>query len=123
MDFKKVQPYAPALVRFGISFVFLWFGINQFIDPGYFMGYLPAFIPDTYSTSFVLFNGVFEIIFGLLLLVGYYVRPVSFLLGVHLLGIIFSLGYNDIAIRDVGLMLVTFAITLGGADPWCLGYK
>ena len=40
-----------------------------------------------------------------------------------LIGIIIGLGYNNIAVRDFGLMLITFAIFLGGKDKWCLDYK
>lgn len=118
------KDYAKILVRLGIVFVFLWFGLNQLIFPEDFMGYLPNFLLVMDSAKlFVLLNGAFEVAFGLLLLVGFFTRTSALILGVHLLIITFSLGYNDIAIRDLGLTLVTFSIVLGGADKWCLDYK
>ncbi len=122
---KSYKEYAPILLRISISLVFLWFGLIQIFDPGSMIGYLPQF---TYSMPigsliFIFLNGIFETAFGLLLLVGFYTRLSSFLLGLHLLGITFSLGYNDVAIRDFGLTLATFAIFLQGADKWCLDRK
>ena len=34
-----------------------------------------------------------------------------------------GLGYNDIAVRDYGLALITFSVVLGGSDVWCLDKK
>ena len=59
-------------------------------------------------------------VFGLLLLLGLFVRPVAILLVLHLLGIIITLEYNSISVRDFGLMMATIAIFLHGPDCWCL---
>lgn len=85
------------------------------------MGYLPDFLIATdYARAFVLFNGTFELLFGTLLIMGFYTRAVALVLSLNLLLIVINLGYNDIAVRDFGLTLVTFSIFLGGADKWCL---
>ena len=124
MDLNTYNAYAPALARVSISLVFLWFGINQLITPEDFTGYIPEWILTMSSAqSIVLINGISELILGGLLLVGLFIRPVALLLCVHLLTIIVSLGYNDIAVRDAGLMLVTISIFLGGADKWSLDYR
>ena len=120
----KLMEYSRILTRIAISIVFLWFGINQVINPDYFMGYLPSFILlSNYAKTFIYLNGIFEIIFGILLTIGLFTRTAALLLTIHLFGIIIGLGYNDIAVRDFGLMLVTFAIFLGGKDKWCLDWK
>ncbi len=112
------------LIRISISLLFLWFGINQLINPNDFMGYLSNFIiASSYASTILLVNGIFETIFGLLLLLGIYVRITSAILSIHLLIITFSLGYNDIAVRDFILTLVTLSICIGGADKWCLVKK
>ena len=122
--FDQYQKYAPSIVRIAISLVFLWFGINQAFVPDNFVGYLPAFLLElTFAKTLVILNGVSEIILGGLLLVGFLIRPVALILAAHLLGIIFSLGYNDIAVRDFGLMLVTLSIFIGGRDLWSLDYR
>ena len=59
----------------------------------------------------------------MMLLVGYYTRVSSLLLTIHLLGISISLGYNDIAIRDLVLTIATFVVFLNGKDKWCLDSK
>jgi len=119
---ENYKEYAPILVRLSISLVFVWFGLTQIFSPGSLAGYLPGFAYDLplKPLTLIFLNGIFGTAFGLLLLTGLFTRISSFLLGLHLLGITFSLGYNDVAIRDLGLALTTFAITLYGPDKWCL---
>ena len=137
MDFERVRPYAPLVVRIGVALVFLWFGINQLLFPSDFLGYLPSWVVmDEAGFGHVLFtlvhlavgehvglllafNGVFEMVFGLLLLVGLFTRVSALLLSLHLFGIMVSLGYNDIAVRDFGLVAATFSVFLYGKDTWC----
>jgi len=121
---KNLPQYAPAILRLSISFIFLWFGINQLINPQWFMGYLPLWALKIASASTILvINGLFELALGLLLLLGIAVRISSLLLSLHLFLISLSLGYNDLMIRDLGLSLVTFTVFLYGNDKWCLGKK
>jgi len=119
------KEYAPVFLRISISLVFLWFGLVQLFDRESMIGYLPQFAYSLPVEPFTLIflNGIFETVLGGLLLLGLFTRISSFLLGLHLIGITFSLGYNDIAIRDLGLALATFAIFLHGPDKWCLDKK
>ncbi|MEK6917256.1 MAG: DoxX family membrane protein [Nanoarchaeota archaeon] len=118
------KEYAHILVRISISLIFLWFGINQLINPENFMGYLPNFILiSEYARTAIIANGIFDLIFGSLLLAGLFTKIVALILALHLFTITLSLGYNDIAIRDFGLTLVTISIYLGGEDKWSLDYK
>jgi len=117
----NLQEYFYPCVRISISLVFLWFGLNQIFDSTNFLGYLPDFILNSdYATAAVITNGIFETIFGSLLLVGFLTRFSSLVLGVQLLIITVSLGYNDIMIRDLGLSLVTLSLVLGGKHKWSL---
>ena len=122
MDRRAI--YAQIVLRLGISIVFLWFGINQLIDPEKFMGYLPkALLLSTFASSIVLANGIFGTITGLLLAISLWVRPVALIIAIHLIIVIIGLGYNDITVRDFGLLCATIAIFLGGADKWCINYR
>ncbi len=138
--FVKAKPYTPIVVRISIALVFLWFGINQLLVPKDFMGYLPSWVIQDaagfghYFHSIIMllhltpamiifFNGLLETVLGLLLLVGLFTRVSALLLGLHLLSIAFSLGYNDVAIRDLGLFLVSISVFLHGADLWCWDTK
>lgn len=119
MKTKNLTKYAAPVLRIGMSLIFFWFAINQFLDPEVWEGFIPSQLTDILNISarnFVLANATFEIIFAGLLLLGIYVRFAALLLALHLGGIVFSLGYNAIAIRDLGLMFSTFAIFLHGPD-------
>jgi len=125
MNLEKYKGYAPILLRITVSLVFLWFGLNQLFNASNWLGWLPSF---AYSLPIkpiylILFNGAFETVFGILLIVGLFTRLSSLLLSLHLLGIAFSLGYNDVAIRDFGLALATLSIFLNGHDKCCLDSK
>lgn len=122
---RNLKEYSPTIIRITISLVFLWFGINQMFNHSYFIGYLPGWVgalPFEAST-FLIINGVVETILGTLLLIGLFTRLTALILAVHLFGITLSLGYNDIAVRDLGLTLVTFAIFLYGPDRFTLDEK
>ena len=124
LNMKKAQYYSLILSRISLSLVFLWFGINQLIDQEDFMGYLPGFLLNTdFAREIIILNGIFDTFGGAVLMIGWRIKQVSLLLMGHLILTIISLGYNDIAVRDFGLMVETVAIFLGGADPWSLDYR
>lgn len=122
---ENYTQYSPAVLRIGISFVFLWFGLNQLLAPDNWLGYIPNFTLNFgFDPVFLIyFNGAFETVLGTLLVIGVFTRIVSFLLFTHLLGIAFSLGYNDVMIRDLGLSIATFSVFLHGPDKWCRNSK
>lgn len=117
-----MQKYSAPLLRITLSLVFIWFAIDQFRDPETWSGFVPLWITDMgfSATMLVTANAVFEIVLGTLLLLGVFVRPVAFLLAIHLACITMSLGYNAIAVRDFGLTLATLAVSLHGVDAYCL---
>ena len=119
MDFEKLKEYGDPVLRIGLALVFLWFSISQLIAPENWIGYLPNFLSSN-PTMFVYMNASFELVFGILLILGIFTRTAALLLGLHLIGIIFSLGYNEVAVRDFGLMMASFAVALNGPDKFCL---
>ena len=122
---ENYKAYAPIVLRMGISLVLLWFGLNQIFNSDYFLGYAPDFafnLPIQVSTLIVL-NGIFETLVGGFLLAGLFTRIAAIVIAIHLLGIAISLGYNDIAIRDLGLSTAAVAIFLHGPDRWCFDKK
>ena len=122
IDYKKC---APIFLRISLSALFLWFGYTSIFNYQKFLGYVPSFayqIP--LSLREILFiNGIFEIALGIFLLVGFYTRISALLLSLHTLAIAYSLGYNDVAIRDVAIALATFSVFIRGDDEWCLDRK
>lgn len=124
MDNKMtMKDAAPIVLRIALSLVFLWFASQQFIYTEMWTRLIPTWLTDMTglgAATFVNFNVAFEVVFGLSLLAGFFTRTSALLLALHLLSIVINLGYNAIAVRDVGLMLAMVAIFLYGVDRWCL---
>jgi uncharacterized membrane protein YphA (DoxX/SURF4 family) len=116
---------APIVVRVGLSLVFLWFAWQQFAQVEMWTRLIPASVVEMSGLSaatIVHFNAAFEVVFGLSLLLGFFVRTSALLLALHLLSIVLNLGYNAVAVRDIGLMLAMMAVFLYGMDRWSLDY-
>lgn len=106
-------------LRIGISLVILWFSIQQFIQPEMWVGFIPDYIlkiSPVGATTLVHLNGALELVFGTSLLFGFFTRISALILALHLADITFTIGYNSIGVRDLGLTIATFAIFLNGAD-------
>ena len=138
---ERYKSYAPALVRIAVSLVFLWFGVNQLVNPESFLGYVPNWLyPHAAEMQhahplqllhnvsglahwLIMGNGFFEMTFGLLLLLGFFTRLSALLLSIHLVAIAAGLGYNDMAVRDLGLAAAAFSVFLNGPDRLCIGKR
>lgn len=117
---------APIVLRIGMSLVFLWFSYSQLTNPAMWTRLVPEYavsLTGMAATTLVYTNGVFELVFGLLLLAGLFTRIAALALAIHLIGIINSVGYGPTGIRDFGLCLATFAVFFFGNDKWCLGSR
>jgi len=98
-------------LKLGLAAVFIWFGIDKFIHPNYWINaWLPGGFIDFIerfgldSTRFIYINGVFEILVGLSFILGVFTKIFSFLGIVFLVVIIITIGLNEIIIRDIGLI-------------------
>lgn len=119
---EKISRYSPLLLRAGLATVFLWFGFSQLKNPSQWIGMIPGYarsIPLS-PEIMIYFNGSFEIIFAILLLLGLFTRFTSLLLGLHVLHIVTIVGYSAIGARDLALAFATLSIFLHGADEFCL---
>src|SRR3989344_634349 len=120
---ESMRGLAPAIVRVGVSVVFIWFGYQQLIDASPWTILVPSWVTslsDINAINFIYFNGIFEVVFGVCLLLGLFTQIVGFLLALHMLHITYLVGYNDVGVRDFGLSLSTIAVFLHGADSWCV---
>ena len=86
--------------------------------PGWFSSFLPVEL-----FTFIYLLGVFEIIVGGLVLIGLYTKISAIICAVFLLGIIASLGFNDVMIRDAGLLFLALGIAALGAGEKSLDNK
>ena len=106
--------------------VIIWFGVQQFIHTDSWTAYVPdsaVAMTGLKMTTLVYINATFELIFGLLLLVGVRTRIVAILLGLHLLDIMYIVGYGEIGVRDFGLAIATLVVGMQGTDILCFDYK
>lgn len=103
------------ILRLSLASVFLWFGFSQLFDSLAWVNIVPNWAVAFFHVPpamIVMGNGLFEVIFGTLLAMGFWVRFSSFLLAIHLLIISFDFGFSAIGIRDLGLSLSAFALSL-----------
>lgn len=103
------------ILRLGLAGVFLWFGFSQLIDSLSWVAIVPDWAVNLLHlppAMIVMANGVFEIVMASLLAMGFFVRITSFVLGLHLLVIAFDFGFSATGIRDIGLVIASFALCL-----------
>ncbi|HTZ41820.1 MAG TPA: DoxX family membrane protein [Candidatus Omnitrophota bacterium] len=121
---KINSEYGKILLRISLSLLLIWFGISQISSPAEWTGFVPGFVANIIPAHTVVFiNGSAEIVFGLFMLVGFYLRLSSFLMGLHLFVIALGIGYNSLAIRDFGLSLAMLSLFLLGPDKFCADKK
>ncbi len=99
----------------GLSFVFIYFGIDKFVDASLWIGWIPDWMNGLLgmnSSLWLQIIGVTEIVIGIALLI-----PVRLLrqiatiaAALHLVGILTQVGWNDVGVRDIGLLMMTLAL-------------
>lgn len=110
----RFSAYAPLILRLGLGAVVLWFGVNQLLSPESWAIWVPAWTAffGLAPVTVVYLNGIFEVFFSSLLTLGFFIRPVAFLLFLHLLVIVIDIGIDPIGVRDFGLAAGFLALSL-----------
>ena len=106
-----------AVLRFSMAALFLWFGTQQLVDAGAWVGFLPqwtGYLPVP-GEMFVRLNGLLEVIGAALLIIGAGTRVIATILGLHLLAIAASAG-GAVGVRDAALGACAIALSLSPAD-------
>lgn len=101
----------------GLAFVFGYFGIDKFINPDIWIGWMPTWLEGLLGFTrqqWLSITGATEIFFALLLLIPHrrIQQAGSILVALHLVAIFTQTGWNDIAIRDIGLLMSSVALFL-----------
>jgi len=118
--FECLNKFAPLVLRFGLAFVFIWFGINQLQDSARWISFLPDFtsmLPVS-QVHLIYANGTLEIVGAILLLFGVRTNIVALLLSIHLFSIAFSIGLTATGVRDMGLAMAALSLSLLGAGKF-----
>lgn len=123
---SRIEFYAPSVLRYGMTFVILWFSLQQFMHAAVWTAYVPdSAVTMTHmsAVSLVYVNAVIEGVLGLLLLFGWQSRIVALLLALHLFDIMYVVGYGEIGVRDFGLAVATLVVAMNGPDPLALSNR
>lgn len=107
--------YARGLLTTALLLVFLYFGIDKFVHPTIWLGFMPLWMDGLLGLTANVWLGVIgalEILFALFLI--FPIRKVRqigcILIALHLVGIVTIVGWNDIGVRDTGLLLAALAL-------------
>jgi uncharacterized membrane protein YphA (DoxX/SURF4 family) len=121
---EKMRSWAPVVLRVGLALLFLWFGYSQLTSTQMWVRLIPSWVTNLSGLSaatVVHFNGAFEIVFGICLLFGFFLRVVTLLLALHMIHItvtLLSSGLNPVSARDVGLSFAAVTLFLLGPHKW-----
>ncbi len=117
MNEMTLRAFAPVVLRFGLVFLFLWFGFSQLFDTTAWLPWVPGWATTFVSAqTVVVLNGGFEVFAGALLALGLWVRWVALVRALHVLVIAIDIGLSGIGVRDFALAAATLALALGGPD-------
>jgi len=99
------------ILRLCLAAVFLWFGIDKFIHPNY---WIDAWLPQSVvaisesiglgSKEFMYLNGIIEVLIGVSLISTLLIRVFASIGILILIGVMVFHGFNEILIRDLGLI-------------------
>ncbi len=99
----------------GIAFVFLYFGIDKFVHPKTWIGWMPDWMDGLLGMKNDLWMqivAVTEIMIAIALLIPVRIlqQVASIAASLHLLAILSQVGWNDIAVRDIGLLFMSMSV-------------
>ena len=112
MERKHLAKY---ILIAALVIVFGWFGLDKLRNPILWTGFLPLWMDGLFQVgkdSWIIVVGVVEMLFALLLLIPVRrVRQVAALLmALHLVAVLIQVGWNDIGVRDSGLLFSSVAL-------------
>lgn len=110
---KKNNYKFSTILSTGLGFVFFWFGLDKLLNPENWLGYITPFL-----SSLIFFNlniflyllGVIEFALGVLLFTKWKLKLISLLISIHLFLIIIFSSFNEITVRDIGLLSIALAL-------------
>jgi len=101
--------FAQWFVRLGLGVVFGYMGVDKLLRPDIWLLQMPPALANL-GTNFIFVLGAIEIILALMMLSNRFFRLAAFGCVVILSGAIMTLGINDIAARDVGLLFAALSL-------------
>lgn len=113
---KDARELVMIVLRFAAASVLLWFGVDKWVHPEAWYGYIPTFLRDMLSGEmldvYLFLNGTAEFVLGCLLASGALLRLASAASFLYILAITLAVGSNEVAVRDVSHMGISLALFL-----------
>jgi uncharacterized membrane protein YphA (DoxX/SURF4 family) len=110
---KMNKEYVPLILRIGLGIPFFWFGIDKFFNPIFWARFIPEYMKSLIPisiNSFMYLQGTIEVLVGIFLIIGLFTRITSYLSSIILIVVIISVGFNNISLRDVGLLSISISL-------------
>lgn len=103
--------YSNLFLRLGLAAVFIWFGVDKFLNPQYWLSaWVPQNAPAVVSKigigglDVVYASGVFELLVGASVLGNVFIKIFSVMAIAFLVTVFFTFGLNEVIVRDLGLV-------------------
>lgn len=107
------------ILRLGLGITFIWIAVLILRDPLLWSSFLPSSIQSILPIAPELFmqaTAVLDILLGVFLIANKFTKIVAVIAVLHLLGLVFSLGFGDLSARDFGLMMMAVAIFVQASE-------
>lgn len=110
---KEQHELTNVVLRFAVGSVFLWLGIDKWIHPDAWYGWMTSsaltYLPAS-PESVLWIGGAAEFAVGALLVAGKHVQLASAAAGIFLATVALSFGPNDVTVRDSALIGACLAL-------------
>ncbi len=108
----SLAAHSGIVLRLGLAFVFGWFGVDKFMTPSAWYGWIPPWLSFVPQDAFLYVLGALEVIAALLLVGGRFVRFASLGCAALLISVVMNFGINEITVRDIGLIAMSLALAM-----------
>ncbi len=107
------------VIRISLALVYLWFGVSKFIQPQHWIdAWMPPWAQHGVQAigmspaNAMFLIGLFEVLVAISLATGFFMRWFAAAAIVFLLMVLIATGFNEIVVRDIGLIGALTALVI-----------
>lgn len=111
--------YPQLALRIGLAAVYVWFGIDKFIQPEYWIGtWMPSWGQHAAqaigmsATNVIILCGIFEVLVATSLVTGFFMRVFASIAIALLVAALIVHGLDEVLVRDIGLIAGLLALAI-----------